>query len=150
MIPERQLLMSRMSDLALKMQEKEELSKQDAIDELIYIRDCIDSYYVAETERKQIKALTMAIESLRRGTPDFHADWQPISDGLLPDAGEYFVTWEGKSKTSGTASRFIEIAEYFMNEYGDMVWDVSRMEKNGYHDVKIIAWMDMPDRWEGD
>ena len=144
MIPERQLLMSRMSDLALKMQEKE-MSKKDAIDELIYIRDCIDSYYVAETERKQIKALTMAIESLRQGTPDFHADWQPISDGLLPDAGEYFVTWEAKN----SGSRFIEIAEYFMNDYGDMVWDVSRMEKNGYHDIKIIAWMDMPVRWEG-
>ena len=145
MIPERQLLMSRMSDLALKMQEKE-MSKKDAIDELIYIRDCIDSYYVAETERKQIKALTMAIESLRQGTPDFHADWQPISDGLLPDAGEYFVTWEAKN----SGSRFIEIAEYFMNDYGDMVWDVSRMEKNGYHDIKIIAWMDMPKRWEGE
>ena len=145
MIPERQLLMSRMSDLALKVQEKE-MSKQDAIDELIYIRDCIDSYYVAETERKQIKALTMAIESLRRGTPDFHADWQPISDGLLPDAGEYFVTWEAKN----SGSRFIEIAEYFMNDYGDMVWDVSRMEANGYHDIKIIAWMDMPKRWEGE
>ena len=145
MIPERQLLMSRMSDLALKVQEKE-MSKQDAIDELIYIRDCIDSYYVAETERKQIKALTMAIESLRRGTPDFHADWQPISDGLLPDAGEYFVTWEAKN----SGSRFIEIAEYFMNEYGDMVWDVSRMEANGYHDIKIIAWMDMPKRWDGE
>jgi len=145
MILERQLLMSRMSDLALKMQEKE-MSKKDAIDELIYIRDCIDSYYVAETERKQIKALTMAIESLRQGTPDFHADWQPISDGLLPDAGEYFVTWEAKN----SGSRFIEIAEYFMNEYGDMVWDVSRMEKNGYHDIKIIAWMDMPKRWEGE
>lgn len=145
MIPERQLLMSRMSDLALKVQEKE-MSKQDAIDELIYIRDCIDSYYVAETERKQIKALTMAIESLRRGTPDFHADWQPISDGLLPDAGEYFVTWEAKN----SGSRFIEIAEYFMNDYGDMVWDVSRMEANGYHDIKIIAWMDMPKGWEGE
>ena len=145
MIPERQLLMSRMSDLALKVQEKE-MSKQDAIDELIYIRDCIDSYYVAETERKQIKALTMAIESLRQGTPDFHADWQPISDGLLPDAGEYFVTWEAKN----SGSRFIEIAEYFMNDYGDMVWDVSRMEANGYHDIKIIAWMDMPKRWDGD
>ena len=137
--------MSRMSDLALKVQEKE-MSKKDAIDELIYIRDCIDSYYVAETERKQIKALTMAIESLRRGTPDFHADWQPISDGLLPDAGEYFVTWEAKN----SGSRFIEIAEYFMNEYGDMVWDVSRMEANGYHDIKIIAWMDMPKRWDGE
>ena len=145
MIPERQLLMSRMSDLALKVQEKE-MSKQDAIDELIYIRDCIDSYYVAETERKQIKALTMAIESLRQGTPDFHADWQPISDGLLPDAGEYFVTWEAKN----SGSRFIEIAEYFMNDYGDMVWDVSRMEANGYHDIKIIAWMDMPKRWDGE
>ena len=145
MIPERQLLMSRMSDLALKVQEKE-MSKKDAIDELIYIRDCIDSYYVAETERKQIKALTMAIESLRRGTPDFHADWQPISDGLLPDAGEYFVTWEAKN----SGSRFIEIAEYFMNDYGDMVWDVSRMEANGYHDIKIIAWMDMPKRWDGE
>ena len=145
MIPERQLLMSRMSDLALKIQEKE-MSKKDAIDELIYIRDCIDGYYTTETERQQIKALTMAIESLRQGTPDFHADWQPISDGLLPDAGEYFVTWEAKN----SGSRFIEIAEYFMNEYGDMVWDVSRMEKNGYHDIKIIAWMDMPVRWEGE
>ena len=137
--------MSRMSDLALKVQEKE-MSKKDAIDELIYIRDCIDGYYTIETERKQIKALTMAIESLRQATPDFHADWQPISDGLLPDAGEYFVTWEAKN----SGSRFIEIAEYFMNEYGDMVWDVSRMEKNGYHDIKIIAWMDMPVRWEGE
>ena len=66
--------------------------------------------------------------------------------GILPDAGEYFVTWEAKN----SGSRFIEIAEYFMNDYGDMVWDVSRMEKNGYHDIKIIAWMDMPKRWEGD
>ena len=145
MIPERQLLMSRMSDLALKVQEKE-MSKKDAIDELIYIRDCIDGYYTIETERKQIKALTMAIESLRQGTPDFHADWQPVSDGLLPDAGEYFVTWE----VTDTHVRFIEIAEYYMNEYGDMVWDVSRMEANGYHDIKIIAWMDMPKRWDGE
>ena len=61
--------MSRMSDLALKVQEKE-MSKKDAIDELIYIRDCIDGYYTIETERKQIKTLTMAIESLRQGTPD--------------------------------------------------------------------------------
>ena len=81
---------------------------------------------------------------------DFHADWQPISDGL-PNPGLYFITWEGKRDNQKTASRFIELAEYYENYDGDgYSWDVSHIEANGYHDIKIIAWMDLPDKWEGD
>ena len=81
---------------------------------------------------------------------DFHADWQLISENILPSAGLYFITWEGKRDNQNTASRYIELAEYFENHYGDLEWDVSHIEANGYHDIRIIAWMDLPDKWEGD
>lgn len=132
--------MSKMSDLQVQIQEVETISKKAVIDAFkVWLIDNNDMRRFEEVV-KDLKPVAQ-----KKHECDFHADWQPISDGLLPDAGEYFVTWEAKN----SGSRFIEISEYFMNEYGDMVWDVSRMEANGYHDIKIIAWMDMPVRWEG-
>lgn len=87
---------------------------------------------------------------IRNQEYDFHADWQLISDNILPSAGLYFITWEGKKGNQEKPSRFIEIAEYVENHYGDLEWDVSHIEAKGYHDIKVIAWMDLPDKWEGD
>ena len=87
---------------------------------------------------------------IRNQEYDFYADWQPVSDGIMPDEGLYFITWEGKIGECDKVFRFIEMAEYQSNYFGDSLWDVSHIEAKGYHDIKVIAWMDLPDKWEGD
>lgn len=82
---------------------------------------------------------------------DFYADWQPISDGILPNEDDlYLITWEGTR--NDRRERWIETAEYCMF-YGDeynCYWDVKHIEKRGFKDVKVIAWMDLPNKWEGE
>ena len=45
---------------------KTNMTTEEAIDQLLYIRDCLDMTFAIESERKQIIALTMAIEALRK------------------------------------------------------------------------------------
>lgn len=131
------------------------MTREEAIIKLQYIRMHYPSKDIENLEADN--ALYMAIEALKQeprfghcNKCDFHADWQLISENILPSEGEYFITWEGKMGNQKRPSRFIELAEYVENHYGDMEWDVSHIEANGYHDIKVIAWMDLPDKWEGD
>ena len=89
MMSERQLLMSKMSDLQVQIQEVETISKKAVIDAFkVWLIDNNDMRRFEEVV-KDLKPVAQ-----KKHECDFHADWQPISDGLLPDAGEYFVTWD--------------------------------------------------------
>lgn len=95
-----------------------------------------------EIEFKQ--AYEMAISKLR--DYDFHADWQ--TDIEPDEEGLYFITWEGTFGSIG--GRWIEMAEYRRNQdSGEYSWDVSHIENRGNTNVKVLAWMDLPNRWEG-
>lgn len=83
---------------------------------------------------------------------DFHADWQPIEDGN-PSPGLYFITWEGKINATGNVCRYIEMAEFYLeNEYDEDSgrWNLDHITERNYTDIKVIAWMDLPDKYEGD
>ena len=76
---------------------------------------------------------------------DFQANWQPISEGCIPKEGLYFITWEGTWGNTPVRDRWIEKAEYD----GDN-WHVDHIEQRGFRNIKVIAWMELPKRWEGD
>lgn len=83
------------------------------------------------------------LDKLLSADYDFMADWQPMSDGT-PAPGQYFITWEGKF--GNISGRWIEVAEYL----DDDTWNVDHIAIRGITDIKVIAWMDLPDKWEGD
>lgn len=97
------------------------------------------------TQQQMIEALDTALPVKY----DFMADWQLISEGTLPVPGDlYFITWEGA--WNGKKGRWIEMAEYCQREDDpdDCYWDISHIEKRGFKNVRIIAWMELPDKWE--
>jgi len=83
---------------------------------------------------------------------DHEADWQPISDGLMPDEGLYFITWEGTFEgISEIKGRWIEMAEYYIPEGEEEgKWSLDHIAIRGFKDINVIAWMDLPEKWEGD
>ena len=70
-------------------------------------------------------------------------EWTSVKDDLPKKTDEYFVTWEWiKGK------RYIGICEYDA-ETGK--WNVEDMEQSKwYKDIKIVAWTNVPDTYEGD
>lgn len=104
---------------------------------------------------EEVEAYDMAIEALRKyrtREPDFHADWQPIEDGN-PSPGDYYITWEGKVNEAGYINRYIEIAEFYYEDEWDEKsgrWNLEHIEARNYTDIKVVAWMDLPDKWMGD
>jgi len=66
-------------------------------------------------------------------------EWIYTYDVLPSKSGVYLVTWTGKG--DGVEERnFIELIEY--TDEGE--WDLSKLERKGYTDYRIIAWMDAP------
>lgn len=81
---------------------------------------------------------------------DHEADWQPVSDGIMPDEGLYLITWEGTWNTyKPMRDRWIELAEYFIVD-GEGQWSLDHIAIRGFKDIKVIAWMDLPEKWGGD
>lgn len=128
------------------MGETDLISRQEAIDELIAMREHIES-------RMSVIGCTayeMAIEALRepeRAT----GKWIPCSERLPEEYGEYLITWE----TSKAPTRFIGFAEG--EETG--VWDDQHdrfvfswlpedyiIER--YPDWRVIAWMPLPEPYK--
>ena len=69
------------------------------------------------------------------------SDQKWITDEMPDKYGEYFITWVGE--LNGRQQKpCIEIAEY-EPESGD--WLVEHIEKRGWHNVKVTAWMELPD-----
>lgn len=109
-------------------------------------------HYTEEEENEAIKKAIEALKKYKYRDPDFHADWQPIEDGN-PSPGLYFITWEGKINATGNVCRYIEMAEFYLeNEYDEDSgrWNLDHITERNYTDIKVIAWMDLPDKYEGD
>lgn len=127
--------------------------KSKAIENLRRIGSCLDMTYANEQEKEELEAINMGIEALRKYRDhDFSADWQPIEDGN-PAPGDYFITWEGKVNEAGYINRYIEIAEFYYEDEWDKEsgrWNLEHIEARNYTDIKVVAWMELPDAWRGD
>lgn len=129
------------------------MTRGEAINNLKRVGDRLDMTYAIEQEKEELEAINMGIEALKKyRESDFHADWQPIEDGN-PSPGQYYITWDGKVNEAGHYRRYIEIAEFYLEDEWDKEsgrWDLSHIEKRNFLDVRVVAWMDLPDKYEGD
>jgi len=74
--------------------------------------------------------------------------WTDVNDEKPEKYGTYLVTWTGEilNKTQGP---FIELIEYSPENYAyDEKWCVYEIEKMGYKNVKIKAWMPAPEPYK--
>lgn len=129
------------------------MTRGEAINNLKRVGERLDMTYANQQEKDELEAINMGIEALKKyRESDFHADWQPIEDGN-PSPGQYYITWEGKVNEAGHYRRYIEIAEFYLEDEWDKDsgrWDLSHIEKRSFLDVRVVAWMDLPDKYEGD
>lgn len=72
-------------------------------------------------------------------------DWMPCFDEMPEYDEMYLVTWVGDIGKSGGKFRGIEMLEYY-----DGKWDTEKIEKRGYRNVRVTAWMELPEPWEED
>ena len=82
--------------------------------------------------------------------PSAEPKWIPVSERLPDEYGEYLITWT----TSQSKRPFIGISEgEVTSEYDHehyrfkFEWLLEDYIKN-YHDVKVIAWMPLPEPYE--
>lgn len=69
-------------------------------------------------------------------------DWIDVNDAEPQEDEVYLITWYGY--LLGTKTReFIEIAEYDGAE-----WCVDHIAKRGYKDIRVTAWMPLPDPYK--
>lgn len=79
------------------------------------------------------------IPSRYRGIEKTQEDWNTD----IPEEGEYIITWTGTLNGYPTKP-FLEIAEF------NSGWDVHHIEKRGYRDVEVTAWMPLPEPYKGE
>lgn len=129
------------------------MTRGEAINNLKRVGERLDMTYAIEQEKEELEAINMGIEALKKyRESDFHADWQPIEDGN-PSPGQYYITWDGKVNEAGHYRRYIEIAEFYLEDEWDKDsgrWNLSHIEERNFLDVRVVAWMDLPDKYEGD
>ena len=126
------------------------ISRQAAIDRIAKIKpEDINN----ENDRSFMAAL-IAAESLIKGLPSVQPEqrWIPCSERLPEEYGEYQITWT----TSASKKRFIGDSEFEVTSEWDAEhykfkgeWLLDEHIKN-YPDVKVIAWMPLPEPYEGE
>ena len=92
-------------------------------------------------------------QSVEGGHRMSYDDWISCDDKLPEREDEYLVTWEG---TIGENIRHtgMSIMYYDITKDDDdeeiRYWDTEEVEGNGYRDVQVTAWMELPERYRGD
>ena len=71
--------------------------------------------------------------------------WTLCDDEPPEKQDSYFVTWESED---WKGKRFIGIGEYYPYDNGGE-WDYPEIAKR-YNNVRIIAWMELPEAYDGD
>lgn len=70
-------------------------------------------------------------------------DWMPCYEQQPERDDQYLVTWTAKIGRDSSV-RFIYICEY-----SDGEWVTDEIAKMGYRDIEVVAWMELPEKWEG-
>jgi hypothetical protein len=100
----------------------------------------------------EIPGIAICEKSFKRMKPlNDYMDWIPCSEREPEEYGEYFVTWT----TSMQRKPLVAILECDVtNEWDDekhrfkVNWLLEEYMK-AYPDVKVVAWRELPDAWEG-
>ena len=97
----------------------------------------------------EIDGVALSEDSFLKMTPlNDYMEWIPCSEREPERSGEYMITWTGY--IGGRKSKpFLEIAE-FSFDYMKSEWDVTHIAKRGYYDIKVVAWKELGEPWEGD
>lgn len=79
--------------------------------------------------------------------------WIDVKDSVPEENGEYLITWTGVLGANSTkrSKPLIGIAEYEIYEpenYED--WITTDNEFRHYHDIKVLAWQELPEPYKGD
>lgn len=72
---------------------------------------------------------------------DWVDDWIDAKKNVPEENEVYLVSWYGYLLGTKTRS-YVEIAEY------DGTWLVDHIEKRGYKNVVVTAWMPLPDPYK--
>lgn len=73
-------------------------------------------------------------------------DWMPCDEELPGAEEEYLVTWVGEIGSHGTTFTGEEILELSETEG----WLTKDIEKRGFFNVRVTAWMNLPERYRED
>ena len=87
-----------------------------------------------------IRASAMVIEMIKDAptvTPEPH--WIPVTEEPIPD-GEYLVTWTSEIQEKPIISIVCRYSE---------VWDCWELQALGHQDIKILAYMPLPEPFKG-
>lgn len=68
-------------------------------------------------------------------------DWMPYDEERPQSEGEYLTTWVAEVGTHGKTFTGMEILEY------DGGWETHDIEKRGFRNVRITAWMPLPEKY---
>lgn len=71
-------------------------------------------------------------------------EWTAVRDEEPEQPDEYFITWRGNYRQTPTP-RFISICEWDGEQ-----WDTGDIEKVGYRNIEVIAWMHLPQAYSGE
>ena len=77
--------------------------------------------------------------------------WIDVKDRVPEENGDYLITWTGIVWPNGTkrSKPIISIAEYEFYEPEDYEdWSTNDFEY--YHDIKVLAWMPLPEPYKGE
>lgn len=97
----------------------------------------------------EIDGIAFSEETFHKMKPlNEYMEWIPCSEREPEKSGEYLITWTGYIG-SRKSKPLIEIAE-FSFDYTKSEWDVMHIERNGYHDVEVLAWKELCEPWDGD
>lgn len=73
-------------------------------------------------------------------------DWMPYDEERPQSEGEYLTTWVAEFGTHGRTFTGLEILEYTKDEG----WSTYDIIKRGFFNVRITAWMELPDKYRED
>ena len=88
-----------------------------------------------------------------RGKEEGKSKWIPCSERLPEEYGEYLITWTGLLGANSTerTKPLIGIAEYEIYEPENYEgWITTDYEFRHYHDIKVLAWQELPEPFKED
>lgn len=115
----------------------------ELIDDRRIMADVDENHHTATVS---VYALDGLVETVNKT-----GQWINVKDRVPEENGEYLITWTGVLGANSTkrSKPLISIAEYEIYEpenYED--WITTDNEFKPFHDIKVLAWKELPEPYE--